>query len=178
MKNKFKVFPSMTAAVFLAMTIAMFAFTRAASSSARVSQNSELPAPIPQSTDGNQTFLFDSGVITIGGDQTLRITFSAGGDSGSLIVSNDSFMQLGCAGAVCKHTVASHANLGPFRLTLGEALSIDVAANGGSGMRQTVRSNIKNLRVVGEIIDSQGNLVTSFLFAESSSSTIGNPIGG
>ena len=167
MNSNFKVFPSMTVAVFLAMIIAMFAFSRVARSSAKASakgsQNGGLPTASARSTDGGAPFLFDSGDITIGGDQTLRLTFSAGSDSGSLIVSNDSFMQVGCDGEACKHTIASHAKLGPFRLMPGEALSIDFPANGGSGMREMVRTNIKNLRVKVMIIDTAtGNIADIF----------------
>jgi len=78
-----------------------------------------------------------------------------------------------CSGGVCRHTVASQGASAPITLGAGDAVSLDVPPS--PAVRVMVFAN-RDVQVQGEILDSQGNVVTT-LFAGSSTDTIGNPSG-
>ena len=104
----------------------------------------------------------DTGVITLGPNQLLRLTVAAGdvnGDGCAVQFRQATYMQSGCNGGVCKHTVVSQSTSATVTLMPGEAASIDILSN-SFGVRAMVLSNNQNVRVGAMIIDSTtGNII-------------------
>ena len=97
--------------------------------------------------------VFDTGLISLGANQRLRVSFSAGGDSGSLVIKKLSWLGQSCdVHGVCMTAVSAQEDAGPYQLSAGEAIVIDVT---GAGFTRVVtRTNIKNLKVIATIIDT------------------------
>jgi len=113
-----------------------------------------------------QRFRGDSGVVTLGANQVLRLT--VGGINGTdMIRTRVRWMQYGtqsCSGTpvVCRHLVVSQgatplATLGPE-----EALSFDVQQI-GTGVRAIVESNNPSARVTAVIFDTATQQVISMV---------------
>jgi len=104
----------------------------------------------------------DTGVITLGPNQLLRLTVAAGdvnGDGSAVQFRQFGYMQAACNGGVCKHTVVSQSTSAPVTLMPGEAASIDILSN-SFGVRAMVLSNNQNVRVNAMIVDATtGNII-------------------
>ena len=111
----------------------------------------------------NQTkMVFDTGLLTPGPNQKVRVSFSAGGDSGSLILTKLSYLSQTCdAHDVCMTSVASQESAGPYHLDAAQAIVID-ATSEGYATRIIARTNIKNVTVTVEIIDTITGNIESF----------------
>jgi hypothetical protein len=104
----------------------------------------------------------DTGLITLGPNQLLRLTVAAGdvnGDGSAVQFRQVGYMAAGCNGGVCKHTVVSQSTSAPVTLMPGEAASIDILSN-SFGVRAMVLSNNQNVRVDAMIVDTTtGNII-------------------
>lgn len=134
--------------------------------------------PMAQGQQPKRKPVADTGVLTPATGQTVRLTVAPGFriDDVSVVISWKMYMPEGCSGTppVCRHMVSSQGSTAVHTLGANDAISLDVQGDSGNGLRLMVFAN-QDVRVLAQILDSQGNLVT--LFAGSSSSTIGNPIG-
>lgn len=103
-------------------------------------------------------FTADTGVVTLGPNQILRITVALG-DTGTHEVKvrfrSMEYTQGTCGGGVCAHQVASDTTSAPVTLAAGEAASVNILGTtyGGNG-RGIVLSNSQNARVTALIVDT------------------------
>ena len=107
-----------------------------------------------------QRYAYDTGVITFGEDQILRITVALG-DTGTHATALVGFRTAqystgACSGGVCGHAISSQTNSSPTTLAAGEGVSLNLLGTtyGGDGVRATVLSDAKNLRVTMLVIDA------------------------
>ena len=80
-----------------------------------------------------QRFTADTGVVTLGPNQVLRVTVATGDlngdDTASVRLRWIEYTQGVCnSGGVCKHAVASQTTTNPITLMPGEAASLDLVA--------------------------------------------------
>lgn len=131
----------MTLSIVLSMCIGLFAM---------MSSDSSVKA------DPVRTYIADSGLITLGPNQILRVTVADTTSQRSLTVTfNDQFTSATCVGGVCTHTVTSQTTTAPVTLTPGQAASHDIIPTpSASAMRSKVVGNSRNMLVNGLIIDT------------------------
>jgi Flp pilus assembly protein CpaB len=101
----------------------------------------------------------DTGMITLGVNQVLRITVAAGdlnGDDNIRI----RFRRMGYIEQDNIYRVASTNTSATIALTSGEATSIDIS-NLGSGVRGVVLSNNPKVKVLGIVFDTSTQRVVS-----------------
>ena len=99
----------------------------------------------------------DTGVITLGPNQKLRVVVTGMGGNDAITVRfrRMEYTQDACGGGVCKLVVASQSTSAPITLMPGEAASVDITPTpGSSGVRAVVVSNRRNVRVTAAIIDT------------------------
>src|SRR6266566_9772797 len=104
-----------------------------------------------------QRFKADTGVVTLGPNQILRITVgpNIGDNAGNVIVrfGRTTYTQGPCTtDGVCELS-GNNTFTGPITLMPGEAASCDILAAGTYG-RGIVMSNTRNVRVNASIIDT------------------------
>lgn len=108
---------------------------------------------------------FDTGVVTLGPNQLLRLTvtggdFNADGDT-TVGFRGIKYTQGVCGGGVCQLMNAGSTTSGPHTLAAGEAISLDlVATTYGRGI---VSSNRKNVRVTASIVNTLTGETTSHI---------------
>jgi hypothetical protein len=102
----------------------------------------------------------DTGVVTLGPNQILRVVGDWNGDGVATIQFRQiKYMPTGCSGGVCQQIVASDEYFSRVTLMPGEAASVDIMSN-GSGVRAIVFSDKPNLHVNAMIVDtSTGNII-------------------
>ena len=112
----------------------------------------------PLTAQGQQRvrLLADTGVVTLGPNQALRVTVAAGDVNGddavSVLFRRMSYTQGACNGGVCKYALTSQTTSGPVTLMPGEAASAElVATTYGRGV---VLGNSRDVRVTAQIIDT------------------------
>jgi hypothetical protein len=100
----------------------------------------------------------DTGVITLGPNQILRVTVVGALDLNDLYlfrVNKRSYAQNACSDGICKLAVASQTTTNPITLMPGEAASIDIAGDElQHGVRGVVLSNSRDIRVNAYIINA------------------------
>ncbi|HKX84852.1 MAG TPA: hypothetical protein VJL58_11570 [Pyrinomonadaceae bacterium] len=143
-----------TLSIMLALSIVLVSLTRS---------DSTAKAQPPQ------RFFADTGFITPGPDQRLRLTISINPRDGTFtgtLVSFTKFVyaQPTCDDGICTVTAASQNTSEPIRLMPGEAVWIDIYApfDQGGGVRGVVQSNDQNVQVNALIIDIATDEVVSF----------------
>ena len=117
-----------------------------------------------------QRFEFNSGVVTPGMGQVLRITISPStipNGNASLIRARIRWMQYASQYSstnppVCRHMVVSQGATPVETLAADDALSFDVQGTGGGGVQVVVESDSRNVQVNAMIIDAAGGVVTTF----------------
>ena len=104
----------------------------------------------------------DTGVITLGPNQLLRLTVAAGdvnGDGCAVQFRQVAYMPTSCNGGVCKHTVVSQSTSAPVTLMPGEAAVVDFN-NDGFPIRAMVLSDHPNVKVNAMVVDmTTGNII-------------------
>lgn len=110
-------------------------------------------------------FAADTGVITLGPNQILRITVALG-DTGTHEVKvrfrSIEYTQGTCEGSVCIHQVASETTSAPVTLTADGAASANILGTTfGGNWRGMVLSNSKDVRVTALVIDTATGKVVS-----------------
>ena len=107
------------------------------------------------------SFVADTGVVTLGPNQLLRLTAVNGG-SGQGAVSVQfremAYAAGACNGPVCIHPAAGQMVYGLLTLTAGAASSLEIA-NTAHGVRGVVSSDSPGLKVLSEIVDATTNQV-------------------
>ena len=100
-----------------------------------------------------QRFDWDTGVVTLGANQILRIS-GDGVDQDDVIIRfrRMSYTQPVCDGGVCKQSISAQTVSAPVRLAPNEAAVID--CEGYAYCRVVVSSNSRNVRVNASIIDA------------------------
>jgi len=108
---------------------------------------------------------FDTGVVTLGPNQVLRLTVASGdfnndGDT-TVGLREIKYEQGVCGGGACQLVNAGSIVSGPYTLAAGEAVSFGlVASTYGRGI---VSSNRKNVRVTGSIVNTVTGETTSHI---------------
>jgi hypothetical protein len=120
-----------------------------------------------------QRFVFDTGVVKLGGSQTLFLSvagdFNADGtvDAADYVVFRRfQYMQGPCSDdGVCRQAIESQSTSNRIRLMPGEAASIvvDPSDPTGNSVRAAVVSNRRNVRVTATIIDTVTGKTTSHI---------------
>jgi energy-converting hydrogenase Eha subunit A len=114
-----------------------------------------------------QRYTWDTGVISPGPNQTLRVTVTGALDLNDLYViqvNKQSYTQGVCSGGICRLAVASQNSSNPIALSAGEAASIDITPPpNSSAVRAAVVSNSRNLRVAATMIDTVTGEVTTHI---------------
>jgi hypothetical protein len=97
----------------------------------------------------------DTGAVTLGRSQALRVTGDWNGDGKDVVQFRQiTYMPDGCSGGVCKHTIASQSASAPVTLAPGEAASIDIFSSDEFFVaRVIVLSEHPNLHVNVMIVD-------------------------
>ena len=99
----------------------------------------------------------DTGVITLGPNQKLRVVVTGMGGNDALTVRfrRVQYEQGACNGGVCTLASVTDLIIDPFTLMAGEAASMDITPMpGASGVRAVVVSNRRNVRATAAIIDT------------------------
>ena len=98
----------------------------------------------------------DTGVITLGPNQKLRVvvTGTGGNDAITVRFRRMQYAQGACNGGVCKLGSVTDLILDPVTLMAGEAAFIDIPQGGFAGVRAVVQSSLRNVRVTAAIIDT------------------------
>ena len=111
----------------------------------------------------------DTGVITLGPNQELRVTAAPPGDvdgADFLVFRRIGYMQDACSGGVCKLVAASQTNSGPIELMPNEAAMTRVGPEIHNNVRVVVLSNRRRMRATATIIDmTTGNVVSQIIVA-------------
>jgi len=107
-------------------------------------------------------FQWDTGVVSLGPNQVLRITGDWNGDGDTTVGFREiKYGQAACMGNVCKLITISTTTSGPHRFASGEAISLElVATTYGRGI---VTSNRRNMRVTASIINTLTGETTSHI---------------
>jgi len=112
-----------------------------------------------------QRFTFDTGVVTLGANQILRVTAISGQDSGDPVPTEfrqRNYMPTACDGGVCQYAVSSQNSSAPVLLAPNEAAAF-TCIPGSVTVRAIVLTNNKNAEVNASIIDTlTGKIVTSY----------------
>ena len=107
----------------------------------------------------------DTGVITLGSNQILRLTVVGALDLNDLYlfrVNKRSYAQSACSDGICKLAVASQTTTNPITLMPGEAVLIDIVGQEQQhGVRGVILSNRRNVQVTAMIINNLTGEVTS-----------------
>lgn len=109
-------------------------------------------------------FAADTGVITLGPNQILRISVvSVDGELGGGIYGvrfkQINYVQDVCNGGVCKHTIASQTTTNTITLAAGEVASYDHIGN--FNFRVVVKSNRPDVKVQGIVFDTSTQRVAA-----------------
>jgi len=115
-----------------------------------------------QAQQRSRLFHWDTGVVSLGPNQVLRITGDWNGDGDTTVGFREiKYGQGACNGAVCKLITISTTTSGPHTLAAGEAISLElVATTYGRGI---VTSNRRDMRVTASIINTSTGETTSHI---------------
>jgi len=123
-----------------------------------------------------QRFFADTGIISQGPNQIIRLTVSAGAVNDTITVRfmETDYMKGPCSpDGACKYTVRSEKTSAPLMLAPGEGASLDLNSENSSTedshpypnafARGVVLSNSRNAQVTAQIINTvDGNVVVAF----------------
>ena len=115
-----------------------------------------------------QKFFFDTGIMSPGPHESIRLTVNAGAGSDTITVRfmETDYMKGPCDGSLCKYTVKSENTSAPLMLAPGEGASLDLTCEDpfpAAFARGVVMSNSRNTQVTVQIIDTlTGHVVVAF----------------
>ena len=114
-----------------------------------------------QAQQRGKLFQWDTGVVSLGPNQVLRLTGDWNGDGDTTVGFREiKYGQSACNGTVCKLITLSTTTSGPHTLADGEAISLDlIATTYGRGI---VTSN-RRLGVTASIINTTTGETTSHI---------------
>ncbi len=115
-----------------------------------------------QAQQRGKLFQWDTGVVSLGPNQVLRITGDWNGDGDTTVGFREiRYGQGTCTGTVCKLITISTTTSGPHKLADGEAISLEfIATTYGRGI---VTSNRRDMRVTASIINTTTGETTSHI---------------
>jgi hypothetical protein len=134
--------------IVLVLSVALLALTKSDST-----VNAEKP----------QKFAWDTGLVSLGPNQILRVVSVDGELGGGLygeVIKRFEYRQTACSGGICKHSIAAQTISPPLALAPNESASIDTQS--GGLWRIVIVSSNRNLRVNALIIDTVTGEVTAF----------------
>jgi hypothetical protein len=110
-------------------------------------------------------FRADTGIVTLGPNQVLRVTATVvdGNDFLAVRFRRIQYGQGTCAGEICKLGSVTDLIIDPIALMPGEAASMNLAQDGFKGVRIMVQSNRRNVRATAAIINSVTGETTSHI---------------
>ncbi len=120
---------------------------------------------------GTRKFSADTGIVTLGPNQLLRVAISGDFDGNGDVGGSDFvFRRLGYIEQDNIYRVASQATTDPIRLTQDEGASIDINQGGFNAVRCVVSGNLigtdaRSARVTIQVINRTTNQVDSILIA-------------
>lgn len=116
----------------------------------------------PSQAQQRRLFQWDTGVVSLGPNQVLRLTGDWNGDGDTTVGFREiKYGQGACDGAVCKLITISTTTSGPHKLADGEAISLDlITTTYGRGI---VTSNRRDGRVTASIINTTTGETTSHI---------------
>jgi hypothetical protein len=113
-------------------------------------------------TQQRKLYQWDTGVVSLGPNQVLRIVGDWNGDGDTTVGFREiKYGQGACNGAVCKLMMTSTTTSGPHTLAPGEAISLELVAT--TYGRGTLTSNRRDLRVTASIINTTTGETTSHI---------------
>ena len=114
-------------------------------------------------------FRADTGIVTLGPNQVLRVTATGDTDGADLLAvrfRRTQYAQGSCNGGVCTLASVTDLIIDPITLMSGEGASVDVAQAGFSGARIMVQSNNRRVRATAMIINTvTGETVSHIIMA-------------
>jgi hypothetical protein len=115
-----------------------------------------------QAQQRGKLFQWDTGVVSLGPNQVLRITGDWNGDGDTTVGFREIMYGQGtCTGTVCKPITISTTTSGPHTLAEGEAISLElIATTYGRGI---VTSNRRDVRITASIINTTTGETTSHI---------------
>lgn len=120
----------------------------------------------PAQAQGNRRLTADTGVVTLGPNQKLRVTANviSGNGNAGVQFRRLGYAQEACNGGVCRHIiVGTGAGAGPHIIAPNEAIWIDIDRTAGeSAVRAVVISN-RPVQVNAQIIDTTSGEVAANL---------------
>jgi hypothetical protein len=110
-------------------------------------------------------FRADTGIVTLGPNQVLRVTVTAvdGADFLAVRFRRMQYGQGACSGGVCKLASVTDLILDPFTLMAGEAAYVDIPQGGFAGVRGVVQTNRRNVQATAIIINTVTGETTSHI---------------
>lgn len=116
-----------------------------------------------------QRFTADTGIVTLGPNQALRIIAAGGPGGGPHIIQfrRMEYTQAACTSdGVCKLAVASQSATNPISLSPGEAASLELVITTSDICQGVVVSNRRDLRVTAAIINTlTGETISQIIMA-------------
>ena len=107
-------------------------------------------------------FHWDTGVVSLGPNQVLRITGDWNGDGDTTVGFREiKYGQGSCNGTICKLITISSTTSGPLNVAAGEAISLELVAT--TYGRAIVTSNRRDMRVTASIINTLTGDTTSHI---------------
>ena len=115
-----------------------------------------------QAQERGKLFQWDTGVVSLGPNQVLRITGDWNGDGDTTVGFREiKYGQGACNGTVCKLVTISSTTSGPHTLAANEAISLElIATTYGRGI---ITSNRRDGRVTASIINTTTGETTSHI---------------
>ncbi len=118
------------------------------------------------SVSAQRTAVFDSGIISLGQNQILRVSIVGdwnGDGRDDIGVRQIRYSQGTCnSDGVCRMSAADQTNMPPLMIASGEAVTMDIAPMPNSaGVRAIVRTGNKQPKINVMIIDTMTGQVTS-----------------
>ena len=127
-----------------------------------------LPATAQAQQQQRRFFAYDTGVLTPGAGQILRVTVAGGhgDDAISVRFRRVRYMAEGCnTDGVCRHSTQQVMSSSPLLLNSSEAAYIDVPGD-GNGVRVVVGSTSRDVRATASIINTlTGETVSHIIMA-------------
>ena len=118
-------------------------------------------APTARGQQPRTKVAFDTGIVTLGPNQILRITVNGQGGNDTVAAGfrRMSYSQGTCNNGVCRLPLNDEDQSPVLMLLPGEAASFDIP-NTAFGVRGVVLSGSQNVRVTAQIIDTAtGNII-------------------
>jgi len=109
-----------------------------------------------------KSVMADTGILSLGQGQVLRVTVDWGDGSAEAVVRfrRIEYSQGICNGGLCPLAMSSQTTSGPLTLMPGEGASMDIS-DAAFGVRGVVFSNRPDVKVTAEIVNSFTGEVTS-----------------